>query len=386
MSVMKKGGNWHLMFRPKGELIGVTTMAQSRTEAKQIETAILMACRSDRYDFLEPNAREACVRMFKNRGWTIPADLSVDATAAQNQELTLWRACQIFLNYPEVKASPGLWRHEYSITNLVAKLGKEKPLKSIWVPDLKQYQIDRTGEGAAPDTVNRELSTLSRLFSVMIELQYWDANPVRMVKSLSNKSGLRQVYLSHSTVNAIIGSCPDWAKPLLWTAYYTGMRRGEVLNLTRKQIDLSKRIILLSPDGTKEGDWKRVPIHQALVPILEACVKRPVFSISGKVFDVNLETFKNVWPRACDSLKEKGVLTDPLPRFHDLRHTWKTNARRSGMDSEIREVIMGHSIKTSVRERYGRISNDELLQAIDLMTFDHGDTEIWVAKANGKQR
>ena len=28
----------------------------------------------------------------------------------------------------------------------------------------------------------------------------------------------------------------------------------------------------------------------------------------------------------------------------------------------------------SVTERYGRISDQELLQAIDRMTFDHGDT------------
>jgi hypothetical protein len=33
----------------------------------------------------------------------------------------------------------------------------------------------------------------------------------------------------------------------------------------------------------------------------------------------------------------------------------------------------------SVTERYGHISDDELIQAIDLMTFEHGQTEIPVA-------
>ena len=74
-------------------------------------------------------------------------------------------------------------------------------------------------------------------------------------------------------------------------------------------------------------------------------------------------------------------LAKPWPRFHDLRHTWKTNARRSGMDPEIREAILGHSTKErSVSERYGRISDKELVNAIDSMTFDHGETEILVAK------
>ena len=39
-------------------------------------------------------------------------------------------------------------------------------------------------------------------------------------------------------------------------------------------------------------------------------------------------------------------------------------------------------------EPYGRISNEELLQAIDLMTFEHGATEILVgsrsAETSGK--
>jgi len=69
-----------------------------------------------------------------------------------------------------------------------------------------------------------------------------------------------------------------------------------------------------------------------------------------------------------------------MSRFHDLRHTWKTNARRSGMDSEIRERILGHRTKgLSVTERYGVVSDQELIKAVDLLTFDHGETEIHVA-------
>jgi len=50
------------------------------------------------------------------------------------------------------------------------------------------------------------------------------------------------------------------------------------------------------------------------------------------------------------------------------------------MDPEIRESILGHWFKEkSVSERYGRISDEELVRAIDRMAFDHGRTEIYVA-------
>jgi hypothetical protein len=58
-----------------------------------------------------------------------------------------------------------------------------------------------------------------------------------------------------------------------------------------------------------------------------------------------------------------------------LGHTWKTNARRAGMEPEIREAILGNADKTSsVRERYGAISDEGLRKAINLMTFEHGPT------------
>ena len=50
------------------------------------------------------------------------------------------------------------------------------------------------------------------------------------------------------------------------------------------------------------------------------------------------------------------------------------------MDPEIREAIMGHVGRArSVRERYGQISDQDLLKATNLLTFDHGETEIWLS-------
>ena len=158
------------------------------------------------------------------------------------------------------------------------------------------------------------------------------------------------------------------------------MKRGEILGLTRSQINLSRRMILLGPKDTKEGHWKRVPIHMELLPILEKVLRVQSLG-SDHIFLVkdqppNKHSLKNPWLKSLRFMEFK-----PRPRFHDLRHTWKTNARRSGMDPEIREAIMGHWYRgRNVNERYGRISEEELLRAIDLLTVDHGETEIIVAR------
>lgn len=379
MSVTKRGSAYYLTFRPFGKLVYVRTAAQSKMEAKHLEMAVLTACKAGDYRSLDATAREACIRLFENQSLSIPVDLAGSQPA---KDLSLWEAIEIFLRYPSIKDSPAKKRHGFCLANLAGRLGRERPIKSLWVPDLRLYQSDRLSDGAAPGTVNREMSTLSKLFTVLTELQLVQHNPVRMVKRLPE--GHREVYISLHDFRRIVDVCPSWYAPAVQTAFYTGMRRGEILGLTRKQVNLGTRVIRLGAENTKERRTKRVPIHRDLVPILEACMKVAalgsdhVFLLQDDkgVHPLSFESAKNPWRR---QIRRLGL--SPSPRFHDLRHTWKTNARRSGMDPEIRESILGHWMKEkSVTERYGRISDEELVSAIDSMTFDHGATEIWASR------
>jgi integrase len=379
MAIAKRGKTFHIRFRPFGdEVIGLKTAARSKTEAKHLEMAILTACRSSDYRALDPLSREVCVRMFRNQGWEIPPDLG--PTEQVKEELTLWKSMELFLKYPEIRNGAERERYEQCLVHLLDHFGRDRPVKSLWVPEIKDYIAERLDDGAAPSTVNREKGTLSKLFQVLVELRRLDANPVRLVKNLSQKSEEREVYLSFADFTRMLGETSNWFRPIAQTAYYTGMRRGEILGLARSQVRLGERMMLLGPEMTKEGHWKRVPIHRELVPILENVLRvqalgtDKVFLIGGK--PPHRSSLKKPWAKAVKVLE-----MEQRPRFHDLRHTWKTNARRSGMDPEIREAIMGHWFRgRNVNERYGRIGDAELIKAIDSMTFDHGHTEILVAR------
>ena len=48
------------------------------------------------------------------------------------------------------------------------------------------------------------------------------------------------------------------------------------------------------------------------------------------------------------------------------------------MDFETREAILGRA--RAIAGRYGRISDDDLVRAVNGMRFDVGQTEIWVAR------
>ena len=184
--------------------------------------------------------------------------------------MRLWKAIELFLKYPEIRECPERPRYELCFVRLVGHFGKQHPIKDIWIPQIKLYVTERLNSGASPSTVNREKGTLSKIFQVLIELQLLEGNPCRLVKNVSQKSEERQAYVSRKDVQLIADHCPKWFRPIVWTGYYTGMRRGEILGLTRKQVNLKKRLITLSPGDTKEAHWKRVPIHRDLVPVLRS--------------------------------------------------------------------------------------------------------------------
>jgi integrase len=121
----------------------------------------------------------------------------------------------------------------------------------------------------------------------------------------------------------------------------TGMRRGEALSLTWDDVNLDTRIIRLSANQTKERRPKRVPIHKDLIPVLRAAGDKR--RLNNRVFltpmgnTPNEDSLKKPWREALESLE-----FDPMPRIHDLRNCWKTNAMRSGLHPLIADAIVGH--------------------------------------------
>ncbi|MGO9567129.1 MAG: tyrosine-type recombinase/integrase [Desulfomonilaceae bacterium] len=380
MAVKKRGKKWYVRFHFDNADIAVATRARNKSEAQRIEQAVLTAIRTGLYTGLDEYSKSLCTRLFQNRNWAIPKDLDEFSTTKHliTEEMTLWRAIETTLKYPDVKASQNRERIIQAFGHVTAHFGKDCRVKDIWIPHIKEYQLKRLDEGAAPSTISKEKSALSRMFEVLIELRYLEANPARMVRDLSQKESEREVYVSCGDFQEIVDQLPNWVRPIAQTAYYSGMRRGEILGLTRKHVNSESRIIRLRPDDVKEKKWKRVPIRGELLYILREAMKVRSFN-TDRVFLVDGrpargDSVRKPWVKAVQA-----VGLDPAPTFHDLRHTWKTNAMRSGVDFEIREAILGHCNRSkSVAERYGRISDEDLVRAVNKIRFDNGKTEILV--------
>ncbi len=229
---------------------------------------------------------------------------------------------------------------------------------------------------------------------VQVEGKALDANRCTMIKRVPENE--RDPYLSWDDFNHL----PDhswWLKDVVTMLYYPGMRFAEVINLRCEKYKPERRMPVLPPEITKEGKSpkkskvrpERVPLRAEPVELLE-CMRKGdhgrvvlamglIFTHQGRYRDhcgtyqakfVDHYMVRKAWYKARASLELEGLQT------RDLRHTRKTNAQRSGMDPAIGNLIVGHGGRRSVEDRYIRISHQELVKAVDAMTFAHGWTDL----------
>ncbi|MFU2071929.1 site-specific integrase [Bordetella hinzii] len=237
----------------------------------------------------------------------------------------------------------------------------KRPLASIRSADVAKLR-DAWLKDYKPATVLRRLAVLSHVFNVA--RKEWGmeslSNPVELVrKPQPNNARTRRI--AHSSEPA--AKTPDNGAPesergaqdgelerviaasnsallpaIVWLAVETAMRRGELVSLEWKNVDLKRRVAHLPT--TKNGDARDVPMSSRAVAVLQAlkdsrnAKANPaddgndadrVFEIRGdavtRAFERAVTRARQIYVDECRStlLKPNGKFLTDL-RFHDLRH------------------------------------------------------------------
>ncbi|MGO9122300.1 MAG: site-specific integrase [Desulfomonilaceae bacterium] len=136
-------------------------------------------------------------------------------------------------------------------------------------------------------------------------------------------------------------------------AYYTGMRKSEIIFLTWEEVDLQNGFIRLKGERTKTGAARSVHLHPRVLESL-SCLPRAirscrVFLWKGKpVIDV-----KKAFKAACT----KAGLNDFT--FHDLRHC-AINNLGLGVNDYFKIMARSGQKTMNVFKRYNLVTEEEL--------------------------
>lgn len=274
--------------------------------------------------------------------------------------------------YMELHSKPNKRSWKNSDMNNIKHLTlffKGMKLHEITQEVVERYKVKRAKE-VSPASVNRELACLKHMFNKAIEWGKTYNNPARKVK-LFRENNNRLRYLEKEEIKKLIDNCSDTLKPVVILALYTGMRRGEILNLKWNDIDIKMGIIYILQ--TKNNELREVPMCDIIKRTLMGIAKHPD---SPYIFcKKNGKPYGNLTKSFLQALRKSDIISF---RFHDLRHTFASHLVMGGVDLNTVRELLGHkSLKMTLR--YSHLSRDHKKRAIE--SFGRQMDTIWTPEA-----
>jgi integrase len=220
------------------------------------------------------------------------------------------------------------------------------PVGAVGIRQLRQYQADRRDAGKAAATVNKELAVFSAALNLACENEVLHAMP--KFPPRLRPAPPRQGFLGDADYRAIREQLPAWGQPVLDFGYYSGWRRGEIIGLTRDEIDLDEQRVRLHPDRSKNGETRAIPLKDFGLDAITTALAVP--NELGLVFHRNGHrilgsTWHDAWKYAT------ALAGRPTIYFHDLRRSVVRRLELAGVPRKVAMMWVGHKTE-SIYQRY----------------------------------
>lgn len=239
--------------------------------------------------------------------------------------------------------------------------------------DLENYQANRKAEGYSDSYVDQQIGAAKAVIGKAFDNDMVGGDTVRAFKKvkkiLKKGANKRDKVLSVGEFEQLRKGASDIPSALLTTAYWSGMRRGEIFSLEWNQVDLKEGVIRLRAEDTKSARPRTIPIATELLNTLRGLPSR--FS-KGLVFpskdregkEKPFQDIRGSLETACKKTTlSYGRNEENGFTFHDLRHTFNTDMDRASVPQVVTMAIMGHE-DHSMFARYRTVTNEDLQDAI----------------------
>jgi integrase len=190
--------------------------------------------------------------------------------------------------------------------------------------------------------------------------------------------GRRERYATPEEAAQLIAAVPRANDKAIWaTAFYGGLRRGELRALRRKDVDLPEGVIHVEKgwdayegeiDLKSSAGRRRVPISAALHDFLEtALLDAPERGPEDRIFGPRRTSAFS--PDKLQKRADEAWSAAKLDRItlHECRHTYASLMIAAGVNAKSLQTFMGHASITVTLDRYGHLMPGSEAEAAGLL-------------------
>lgn len=220
------------------------------------------------------------------------------------------------------------------------------PIIRSWIVALATLKLN-------PKTLHRKISTLRSYFKYLHRQKLISINPTLRLRTPKIPKRL-PIYLQSKEMDAVLDTVSNFKedtfegirdKLIIEMLYGTGMRRSELIGLSKHDIDMHQGVVKVTGKGNKQ---RLIPLHQELLAHIEKYkqAKNTQFPDNNNdvfiVTDTNLKAYPIFISRIVNkSLNIITTLEKKSP--HVLRHSFATNLLNNGADLNAIKELLGHS-------------------------------------------
>jgi len=290
-----------------------------------------------------------------------------------------------------------LVQHDIAVRQLIETIG-DLDARSVHHRHGEAFLQARRDAGDAPATINKKLRQIHRVFELAVRRGYLPENPfTHLPKPRCPKPKIRLYLdaecerLQHAARQLTQEADLDWDL-LVTLALATGMRRGELLNLTWRDVDFSDRRVEVNPKEEsrrtwawqiKDDDRRQIPVVDSVLALL---VKRQeaappgvpyVFIPLGRYRRIQKRRQQRRWTEEDAKCPVNDFTRHwqrllayanvPAGSFHDLRRTALSRWLRAGMSEFLVMKLAGHADFRTTHEFYLAVDDHLLNQARAVM-------------------
>ena len=219
-------------------------------------------------------------------------------------------------------------------------------------PQMVRDLIAEKSEGLSTRTVRGVVQTLSLVLKRAEEDGHVTRNVAALVRLPKLETKPARHFTAAQAKRFLEVAKDDELGSLFAVSLGTGLRRGELLDLTWRDVDLDRATVAVHRSKTAAG-LRSVPLPRFAVEALTLREKRP-----GNIWPVDPTYVSKHFAALC---RRAGV---PVINLHGLRHTASTLMAEAGVPEETRRWILGHS-KVEMTRKYSHESEALMRDAVE---------------------